>query len=135
MNKILKGECLCGTIKFELEDDFHAFHLCHCKQCQQQTGSAFASNIFTTPENINWTEGEDQISVYEHQTRDFSKSFCKHCGSAVPFLNKTGRALIVPAGSLSDDASIVPKANIFNAERACWLSDGIEAKLFDGFRN
>ena len=133
MEEVLKGECLCGAVKYELEDRFKAFYLCHCKQCQQLTGSAFASNIFTDPENIKWLEGKCRVSVYEHPTREFSKAFCNSCGSAVPFINKSGKSLIVPAGSLSGNPSIVPQANIFGSERACWLSEGLKIEIFDEF--
>ncbi|WP_123711416.1 GFA family protein [Sinobacterium caligoides] len=53
MEVYLIGKCLCGTVKFSVADRFKAFYLCHCKQCQQLTGSAFASNIFTGPDNID----------------------------------------------------------------------------------
>jgi hypothetical protein len=133
MTKILNGECLCGKVKYQLEDKFNAFYLCHCKQCQQLTGSAFASNMFTDPENITWLQGKDNISSYEHPTRNFSKSFCITCGSAVPYINKSRKSLIVPAGSLKDKPNITPQANIFDLEKACWLDEGINAQIFEGF--
>lgn len=133
MDNILKGRCLCGAVKFEVKESFKAFYLCHCKQCQQLTGSAFASNIFTDPGNIVWLKGKEQVSVYEHPTRGFSKAFCKCCGSAVPFINKSGKSLVIPAGSLTDNPRIIPEASIFNSEKPCWLNEGLEAKTFDGF--
>jgi hypothetical protein len=133
MTNKLRGGCLCGAVEFLLEDDFSAFHQCHCRQCQQLTGSAFASNLFTTPEHIEWTKGADNINNYVHPSRDFSKSFCASCGSAVPFVNKSGSALIVPAGSLDTFPAIRPQANIFTAEEACWLKPGQVAKKFKGY--
>ena len=133
MYKYLAGECLCGTVKFSVADRFKAFYQCHCKQCQQLTGSAFASNIFTDPENIEWLSGQDNITTYEHPSREFSKSFCKTCGSAVPFINKTKTSLIVPAGSLNELPDIQPQANIFTSEEACWLKSGLQAENFSGF--
>ncbi len=133
MNKYLTGECLCGTVNFKLLDNFKAFYQCHCKQCQQLTGTAFASNLFTTPDNIEWLSGEENIANYEHPERQFSKSFCKSCGSALPFLNKSKTALLVPAGSLNEQPNIQPQANIFTAEEACWLQPGQSAQSFEGF--
>lgn len=129
----LTGECLCGAVKFSVADNFKAFYQCHCKQCQQLTGSAFASNLFTAPDNIQWLSGQDSISHYEHPSREFSKSFCKSCGSALPFTNKTQSSLIVPAGSLNQLPDIQPQANIFSAEEACWLEQGFQAEKFSGF--
>ncbi|MEH6559116.1 MAG: GFA family protein [Oceanicoccus sp.] len=133
MSKKLTGGCLCGSVKFSVADSFKAFYQCHCKQCQQLTGSAFASNIFTDPDNIEWISGHPNITNYEHASRAFSKSFCKTCGSAVPFINKAKTSLIVPAGSLNEHPDIRPQANIFTAEEACWLKQGLQAESFGDF--
>ena len=133
MSRILSGKCLCGRVKFSVTENFKDFYQCHCKQCQQLTGSAFASNILTTPDNIKWLCDQDQLTNYAHPSRDFSKSFCKTCGSAVPFINKTKTSLIVPAGSLNELPDIQPQANIFTSEEACWLKSGLKAEKFSGF--
>lgn len=133
MGKQLTGQCLCGSVKFSVTDSFKAFYQCHCKQCQQLTGSAFASNIFTDTDNIEWLSGKANITDYEHPTREFSKSFCATCGAAVPFINKTKTSLIVPAGSLNELPDIQPQANIFTSEEACWLKPGLQAENFGGF--
>jgi hypothetical protein len=133
MDNHLTGECLCGAVKFSVTDRFKAFYQCHCKQCQQLTGSAFASNIFTDPDNIEWLCGQVNITNYEHPSRELSKAFCNVCGSAVPFINKTKTSLIVPAGSLNMLPNIQPQANIFVSEQACWLEEGLRAVKFSGF--
>ena len=135
MNKILSGGCLCGKVKFLIKDEFKAFFQCHCKQCQQLTGSAYSSNIFTEPSNIEWVCGEDDVSAYEHPSKEISKSFCNVCGAGLPYINKTKTSLVVPAGSLNDMPDIQPQANIFTAEEACWFKSGLKAQRFSGFKN
>lgn len=133
MKKKLTGGCLCGAVQFSVRDDFKAFYQCHCKQCKQLTGSAFASNILTAPGNIEWLKGEGSTTVYEHPTRGFSSSFCTACGSGLPFVNKAKTTLIVPAGSLNELPELQPQANMFRSEEACWLKPGLQAKNFEGF--
>ncbi|MGH1374471.1 MAG: GFA family protein [Cellvibrionaceae bacterium] len=133
MAQLLSGECLCGDVSFTVKDDFKMFYQCHCKQCQQLTGSAFASNLSTEPTNIEWLRGEDKVTMYEHPRREFSKSFCQQCGSALPFLNKTRTSLIIPAGCLNQLPALQPQANIFTEEQAPWLASGACAKSFSGF--
>lgn len=135
MVKTLTGGCLCGAVKFSLEDRFKSFYLCHCKQCKQLTGSAFAANVITDKDNITWHSGQDRVSIYEHSSRVFSKSFCQACGSALPYINKAGTSLVVPAGSLNELPGIKPQENIFASEESLWLSDGIKAKKFPGYAN
>ncbi len=50
MSRKLSGECLCGRVKFSVIENFKTFYQCHCKQCKQLTGTAFASNIFMAEE-------------------------------------------------------------------------------------
>jgi hypothetical protein len=133
MKRKLTGGCFCGAVEFSVEDNFKAFYQCHCKQCRKLTGTAFASNIFTEPDNIQWHAGFEAITVYEHPEREFSKSFCTLCGSALPFINKTKTSLVVPAGSLNEAIEMKPQANIFTSEEACWLHEGAKAEKFSGF--
>lgn len=133
MENKLHGGCLCGKVTFVLNNDFRKFYVCHCKQCQQLTGSAFAANLFTSPDNIQWLSGDNEVQQYVHETRSFSKAFCRHCGSALPIVTKSGRALLVPAGSINGEPSLMPQASIFSAEEACWLEAGTKAKRFDAF--
>lgn len=133
MKDKLKGACLCGSVTFRVASDFRAFFQCHCKQCQQLSGSAFAANLFTRPDNIEWLSGEEHVIRYQHPTRTFANAFCRICGASVPYLVDNGKSLIVPAGSLVDDLSIVPQANLFRSEQACWLQGGLQARNFDRF--
>jgi len=44
------GGCLCGEVSYQVNRQFDKFFVCHCRQCQQLTGSAFAANIFVSEE-------------------------------------------------------------------------------------
>ena len=131
--KKLTGNCLCGEVSFEIENEFHHFQLCHCTQCQKTTGSAHASNLFTDPKNIIWNSGEDTIARFDVEGRRISNAFCRNCGSRVPFLSKSGEVLAVPAGSLNGRPSISPKANIFWPERASWYDEAVLATHYEKF--
>jgi len=130
---ILTGGCLCGLLAYQVDNQFSHFYLCHCQQCRKLTGSAFSANIFTAPENIKWLTGCEKLTHYEHPERAFSKAFCSACGCALPFINKSGKSLIIPAGSLFDKIKNTPEANIFVSEQAHWLAAGLAAKKFSHF--
>jgi hypothetical protein len=130
---LASGSCLCGKVKFECENFFSEFHLCHCIQCQKTTGSAHASNLFTARENITWLSGQDYVRRFDFPGRSISKAFCTECGSPLPYLSGTGKALVVPAGSLDSNPNIGPQDNIFWLERASWYDEVRDAKHFEGF--
>mgnify|MGYP003627459498 CR=1 FL=1 len=133
MKDKLIGSCFCGEVTFEVVDSFKAFYQCHCHQCQKLTGTAFASNLITDPLNIEWIAGLEFISTYEHPQRSFSKAFCKSCGAAVPFINKSKTSLIVPAGSLDTSITMELEANIFVSEKACWSATESSTKHYSHY--
>ena len=133
MNKELSGGCCCQQVKFTLEDNFQQFYFCHCEQCRKLTGTAHAANLFTSPDNIEWLAGQELTVRYDDPDRTFSKVFCRHCGSGLPFLTQNGRWLIVPAGSLDSAPSKMLDAEIFYHERATWHEDVTKVRTFEGF--
>jgi hypothetical protein len=122
MRKI-KGRCLCGAVSFEVVNTFEKLFLCSCDQCRQITGSAFASNLFVSVEGFDWRGGAGDIINYQVPGRDISKSFCRVCGSGVPWANGNGTKMIVPAGSLSEPANVAERVRIFDSELPSWASD------------
>lgn len=119
----IKGGCLCGAVTFEVGNSFEKLFLCSCDQCRQITGSAFASNLFVGVEGFDWLTGADDIVSYQVPGRDISKSFCRTCGSGVPWANGDGTKMTVPAGSLSEPANVVERIRIFASEQPAWASD------------
>lgn len=133
MTNKLTGHCLCGSVRYEIEDHFTMFHLCHCKQCQRQSGSAHAANAFSTPDKLRWLEGENHVKIYHHPDRHFANAFCTLCGGTLPYASKNNKLLLVPVGTLDNAPSIKPQDNIFWAEHADWYEAGANAPRYDGF--
>lgn len=129
----ITGSCLCGAVTFRIKNEFDQFQLCHCVQCQKTTGSAHASNLFTSPESIRWLSGQDHRVRYDVEGRRISNCFCKQCGSRLPFTSRSGEILAVPAGVLNGKPAINPQANIFWPERAAWYDDALTAQRFTHF--
>ena len=129
----ITGGCLCGKVTYEVNNTFSKFYFCHCEQCRKITGSAHASNLFTRPDAIKWTAGEEYKKQFDYPDRDFTVAFCTECGSGLPFVTKNGKTLLVPAGSLDAEPNIQPKDNIFWVERAGWYDDGIHANKCEAF--
>lgn len=130
----VKGACLCGKVQYIATGPFSAFHICHCSQCRRSTGSAHASNIFTTPDRLQWVSGQDQITDFIPDEPDvISKSFCSQCGSLVPYVSIKSGKLIIPAGGLNQDPEIRPEDNIFWHDRASWYDTISQTPKFDGF--
>ena len=129
MEKKITGSCLCGEVKYKVWGPYKMFRLCHCSRCQKASGTAHVANVFTDPDNVEWVSGENQIKRYDlPEAESFGKCFCTNCGSVVPYKNRPGSMLIIPAGTLDEDPGIRPDANIFWPNRACWYDEGVSSQ-------
>ena len=117
------GSCLCGEVTFEIEGDFDNFYLCHCSRCRKDTGSAHGANLFSSSAKLRWISGEDKITRFTLPSTQHSKSFCSVCGSSLPIIQMGCELLVVPAGCLDCDISIIPTAHIFISSKANWDKD------------
>ncbi|RUO76490.1 GFA family protein [Pseudidiomarina taiwanensis] len=113
------GSCLCGQVTFAVKGDFDSFYLCHCKHCQKDTGSAHAANLFSQSAQLEWLSGEDAVTKFNLAGTRHSRSFCQHCGSAVPD-RQGAEMLVVPAGSIDSELPLPPAQHIFLTSRAAW---------------
>ena len=124
------GSCLCGTVRFKVEGAFDSFYLCHCQHCKKDTGSAHAANLFSQSAKLSWQSGADAVTSFTLPGTRHSRSFCKFCGSALPNTQVAG-VLIVPAGSLDTEVSILPTAHIFSSSKAHWEEASEEVPTFE----
>lgn len=126
------GSCLCGTVHYEVEGEFDSFFLCHCSHCRKGSGTAHGANLFSTTAQLSWLGGAADVQLYTLPGTRHSRSFCRHCGSALPTLAMAGKLLVVPAGSLDTPVAIKPNAHIFTGSRADW-DEGLElVREFEG---
>ena len=131
-NKKISGSCLCGEVTYQFVGAIKVFQYCHCSRCRKFTGSAHASNIIIDPAQFKWLGGEESVGRYElPEEKHFATSFCKKCGSSLPWLTKSGRAVVIPAGTLDDDPKARPTQNIYFSNKAPWFIEVCELEKYD----
>ena len=59
----LSGSCLCGQINLTISSEPMMAGVCHCKNCQKQTGSAFSTLAGFPLSDIDF--GDSELSMYE----------------------------------------------------------------------
>ena len=126
------GSCLCKKVSYRVTGNMGVFQYCHCSRCRKFTGSAHAANMFVAPADFSWLSGEEFVGRYDPEhTKYFTTCFCKNCGSSLPWLSKSGRLVVIPAGTLDGDPGIRPGQNIFYASRAGWYTHASGLPEFD----
>ncbi|MCO4745576.1 MAG: GFA family protein [Proteobacteria bacterium] len=115
------GSCVCGAVSFAISPPYLAFQYCHCSRCRKATGSAHAANLFVRPEQFSWTSGEEHARRLELEgAKYWGNGWCDRCGSQLPWLSRSGKSWLVPAGTLDGDPGRRPDRNIYWDSRADW---------------
>ncbi len=128
----IHGACVCGAIAYTIRPPYYAFQFCHCSRCRKATGSAHATNLFVKADNLTWEKGEEHVRRYElPEAKYWSHCFCDVCGSSMPWLSRTGKAYIVPAGTLDEDPGELPNRNIYFGSRADWYVHASDLETFE----
>lgn len=129
----LRGSCLCGSVKYEVEGDLERFYHCHCSRCRKSTGTGHASNVMIMNATLVFTEGESLLKQFKvPEAVRFSRQFCSECGSSVARIVPELSAVVVPAGSSDDPIPMKPQARIHWDSRTEWSCDGDDLPRFPG---
>jgi hypothetical protein len=116
---MIKGSCLCGKVRYQYDGDINEIAMCHCSQCRQAQGGAFATNSPIDAEKLKFT-GSEFIKEFESNDNKV-RAFCQNCGSplysAKKDLPNTKRLRV---GTIETAFACENKYHIFSASKASW---------------
>lgn len=55
------GGCQCGRVRYLLDGEITRLNICHCRDCQMQSGSAFGMSLVVPDETFRLTSGELKV--------------------------------------------------------------------------
>lgn len=126
---MIRGGCLCGAVRYELEGPFEEAHHCHCSRCRRFHGAAFATYVRGNAAGLRVADGGGRSKEFR-SSPPVRRTFCADCGSSLFFAHDAApRFVWVAAGSVDDaDAGEVrPDAHTFAGSKAPWwpVDDGL----------
>ncbi len=116
---MIRGSCLCGGVRFEINGRVSGIGQCHCSLCRKASGTASNAALLTSTRSFRWVQGEDLAQKWERPSGR-GNTFCRVCGSPLPELHSNGKLFAVPAGMLDDDPGTRIEQHIFVGSKAPW---------------
>jgi hypothetical protein len=114
------GGCMCGEIRYECTAEPIFMGNCHCRDCQQATGTAFAAAMLV-PRNAVTIAGDVK---YYNVTGDsggiVSRGFCPNCGSRLFSKPPIPELMGIMAGSLDDPSQFQPMRDFYTVSAQQW---------------
>jgi len=128
----MNGECLCGSVKYELLEHIQDTYYCHCCDCQVLSGSAFRVLGKVSRGSLNTISGE--ISTYSHKAEsgfEIVRSYCSNC--ATPLFASSTRfpeIHMLMASTLHSTDSIDPSFQIWCSSMTSWSNVSTNIRSF-----
>ena len=111
----IKGGCLCGAVRYIAEADPTSATVCHCRDCQKFTGSAFAALLRVSKEAVTIEGTLKTISRNGGSGNPILRRFCPECGSSIAEEPGTRPGIIIlNVGTFDQPAVTKPRARNFS---------------------
>ena len=121
--KPLTGRCLCGGVTYTVDAEPVAQAVCHCTDCQRQTGNPF-SVLVVVPRDAFQVEGDTLASfttIGEDHGGDTERKFCSACGAPIfSFAATMPEMVFLKAGSLDDASWLEPAIEAWTSSAQPW---------------
>ena len=119
------GGCLCGAVRYEVDWPAAAMVVCHCRDCQKQSGSALSVVGVAKREGLRVS---GTLATFTHpgsSGQDVNRKFCAECGS--PILTDTAAAraqdiVFFKAGTLDETADLAPTLHYWTSSAQAWFA-------------
>lgn len=121
--KPITGRCMCGGVTYSVDAEPRVQAVCHCADCQRQTGNPF-SVIVGVPRAAFNVEGDTLASFAttgEDHGGETQRNFCSACGSPVFSIAAVAPDLaFIKAGSLDDASWLEPAVEVWTSSAQPW---------------
>ena len=118
------ARCHCGDVRLLCAGAPRKISMCHCKDCQRRTGSAFSIAVFFAREHVSIAGGS--CATFERASATGFPvlfHFCVRCGSNVQWEPRRLPDLVgVGAGAFADPSLAQPDQSVWTKDKHAWLT-------------
>ena len=130
----LNGGCMCGKVTYECAAEPAMTGVCHCIDCQKQSGSALSIVVAVPEDQIKFNGALKLFTTDGKESgKDVKRYFCPNCGSPLYSAPEVMPGMIfIKAGTLNDTSWLKPDMNIWCDSAQPWVSIDQALPMFPG---
>jgi hypothetical protein len=119
------GGCLCGQVRYSGNAEPMFAGVCHCKNCQKESGSAF-NIVIAVPQAALSIQGPVKAYTQKGDSgQDVVRRLCPNCGSTITSEPAVMQgASILRIGTLDDPSWVKPTMEIYCDSKQPWVALG-----------
>ena len=117
---MIRGSCLCGAIRYEIDGALGPAGHCHCTMCRKAHGAAFGTYARVKNKDFRVVSGAEHIHRFK-SSASIVRTFCDTCGSTLQYISASKpQSFALALGTLDDDPGVRPVEHIFVRSKAPW---------------
>lgn len=122
------GGCFCGAVRYTVGGEPLNVRVCHCRDCQKLTGSAFFVRAVFPKDALTVTGTLGELAT----DADLFHQFCSKCGSQLFAWRKSRTDRIsITLGTFDELKGLAPTEQIWLADKQPWLKLDSPETVFD----
>lgn len=115
------GGCQCGEVRYRFDGAPLELTVCHCTECQRQSGSAFGMSLWIPASAFALLSGSLKFfEVVCDSGRIKSCAFCPTCGTRI-YHRTDDAGISIKAGTLDDTSSLRPTHHYWTKRKQPWV--------------
>lgn len=117
------ASCWCGQAQAVCEGEPARVSVCHCLNCQQRSGSAFAAQARFPAERVTVSGALTDYTRVGDSGQRATFRFCPECGATVAYTTEAEPDLIaVPIGAFADPQAFgEPLYSVYEERKLAWV--------------
>ena len=118
----MRGRCLCGTVRFEIDPPILSSVNCHCESCRRQCSAPMTTYVGVSDGQWRWTGAEPKVF---QSSPGVERTFCDTCGSPMSFRSQTMSGIThFYVAAMDEPGDFAPTLHVAHEEKLPWFHIG-----------
>ena len=123
MTTTITGGCLCGAVRYSINQTLDKIIACHCTHCQKASGTGASHNAVVPTGAVTFTAGTPKMYADKAASGNILKRyFCGDCGSPIySQREKVPEMMVIKVGTLDAPNGMKVIMNIWTNSARPWM--------------
>lgn len=117
-----RARCRCGALTAEAHGEPVRVSVCHCRDCQRRSGSAFSAQVRFPADRVVVAGPATSYQVTGESGRWGRFRFCPTCGTTVAYeIEAMPDVIAIPLGTFEDPGAFDPRHSVWEGRKLAWV--------------
>ncbi|QDP19311.1 GFA family protein [Sphingomonas xanthus] len=119
-----RASCRCGQLRATASGDPVRVSVCHCRNCQKRSGSAFAAQVRFADTQVTIEGQSKAFQLASDSGNSATFHFCPDCGTEVFYVNngKFDEQVAIPLWTFADPHAFAPAFSVWEVRKHGWVT-------------